>query len=1493
MQAILVLLNEPEQDGELYINRPLMELGLDSGDLLELNDLVSSKFQIELEATFFFTYNTARKIISYLIENTDVSDEVYVAEKSVLEKEAGSKSNSYLQKDDIAIIGASCRLPGGVSNLEQLWELLIHNRDATGPMPNQRWNWPDTIYPDSEHKGINQGGFLDQIAEFDPLFFRISPTEAELLDPQQRLLMELSWECIEGANYSATAISGSNTGVFIGASGSDYSKLLDRHSDDVQAKYGIGTSMAILPNRISYFYNFHGPSLQIDTACSSSLVAVHQAVRSLQSGECVQALVGGVHLMCHPANSIAYYKAGMLSKDGKCKTFDKDAGGYVRGEGGVVLLLKPVKQAERDGDSILAVIKGTAINHGGQANGLTVPNPEKQATLIKEAFLSANIEPESVGYIEAHGTGTPLGDPIEIAALKEAFLELSKQNDNRGEPYCGLGSIKTNIGHLEAAAGLAGLVKVLVSLRHRMIPASLHFHELNPHMSIDNSPFYIVNRNRDWIPPYKGGLRRAGISSFGSGGSNAHIVIEEHPSTDKVALHNRTKSNNPVMIVLSAKNEERLQEYAKQLITAIEKQNLTDCNLADMAYTLHVGREAMEERYATVICHINELKKSLTDYLENNGMMKNYCRGNVNKSNSITSLPIEHEEENEMINHFIKKNDLHQLAYLWVSGLDIDWKILYKSGTANQISLPTYPFARERYWISEVETSSFINKAKKTTVGSIHAIHPLLQQNTSYLSTVRFRSIFTGKEFFLEDHVVQGCKVLPGVAHLEMARIAVEQALGNMEHNLGGFQLHNVVWKKPILLEEQPIQVHIRVFSANHGEINYEIYSEEIPGSGHTVVYSQGFAVRREARQAIALDVPTLQSICKQGVLTARECYQAFNKIGLTYGESHQGIQHVYVGKDQVLAELVLPSCLVDTQEQYVLHPSVMDAALQAALIFQMQSLISYNTSIKPSLPFALESIEMIRPHTSKMWAHVRYSEDYIVGNETHKYDIDLCDDSGAVCVRMFGFSARVLEGTVPSDCSTHSLSKEAMITPPFETMMVAPIWEPISSEKGQRVPSIDENLVIVGGNETSWTEVRKQYPEARVLAIQSGNTVDEIIQEMTQQGPIDHILWIAPVEGLSSVTDNAVIEGQEAGVIYLFKLIKSLLALGYDSRQLGWTVITTQAQPIHKYDEVNPTHASVHGLMGTLAKEYTNWNIRVIDLESTASWPRMDWFTLPIHAEGNPYVYREQQWHRLELVPVTYSQQDETMYKNGGVYVVIGGAGGLGEVWSEYVIRRYEAKVIWIGRREMDADIQAKIDRLASIGPAPRYIMADATDQEELYRAYEEIKQQYGELHGVVHSAIVLLDKSLANMDEERFRAGLGVKVEVSVNIAEVFQHEPLDFVLFFSSMNSFVKAAGQSNYVAGCTFKDAFASQLAIEWPCAVKVMNWGYWGTVGTVASEEYQKRMHKRGIGSIEPPEAMEAVEALLTGPMNQLAFAKMTTSSTWIDVNRRKMITIYQ
>ncbi|MGD2088023.1 MAG: beta-ketoacyl synthase N-terminal-like domain-containing protein [Candidatus Aminicenantes bacterium] len=706
-KTILFVLGKTKDDG-FSLQRPLMEMGLDSAHLLELSEQIRCQYQISLEPDFFFRYNTAEQVITYLQAQVGPGEEEEVTKvqeiTGVTAKPSGQPDHS--KKKEIAIVGAACRLPGDITNKDRLWELLTSGKDAITRMPPQRWRWPAAISPGNEHRGIDQGGFLNDIADFAASFFRISPKEAQLMDPQQRILLELSWECLEDAGYPAKALSGSKTGVFIGASGSDYNRLLENHLEEISAHFGSGISMAAMPNRISYFYDFFGPSIQIDTACSSSLLAVHEALKSIQAGECRQALVGGVNIMCHPADSIAYYKAGMLAKDGKCNTFDKAANGYVRGEGAVMILLKPLEQALSDGDSIYAVVKGSATNHGGQASGLTVPNPARQADLIIEAYETAGVEPETVGYIETHGTGTSLGDPVEISGLKEAFSRLARTKEEIPKPYCGLGSIKTNIGHLEAAAGIAGLLKVVLSLQQQTLPPSLNFKELNPHITLEKTPFYIVEKTQPWQLPQGRLLRRAGVSSFGSGGANAHVVLEEAPAVTRTY----TKKKNSYLICLSAKTGEELRKKEQDLVCWLEKYGRQH-NLVDISATLLLGREHFAVRAAFVVNNTRELQEKLKEVIRNKQPEGYFKESQLAKEKQVQprlaglDKTIGKElHPGKKINKEEHSNKLMALAELYIKGYDPDWEAIYTGHKILRISLPAYPFARRRFWVPEIKS---------------------------------------------------------------------------------------------------------------------------------------------------------------------------------------------------------------------------------------------------------------------------------------------------------------------------------------------------------------------------------------------------------------------------------------------------------------------------------------------------------------------------------------------------------------------------------------------------------------------------------------------------------------------------------------------------------------------------------------------------------------------------------------------------------------------
>jgi len=613
--------------------------------------------------------------------------------------------------------------------------------------------------------------------------------------------------------------------------------------------------------------------------------------------------------------------------------------------------------------------------------------------------------------------------------------------------------------------------------------------------------------------------------------------------------------------------------------------------------------------------------------------------------------------------------------------------------------------------------------------------------------------------------------------------------------------------------------------------------------------------------------------------------------MGIDYGPAHRAVDEIYVGAGECLAKLSLPPSVSDTLDRFVLHPSLMDAALQASagLMVRSGDRLSPHSIPQPALPFALEQIEIRSSLPATVWAHVRYSEGGKVEDKIQKLDIDISDEEGRVCATMRGFSTRVLENKTAFTTELEVLEKSTF-TPPVGTIMLSPVWNTVSVTRGEMFPSQTDNLVLATEDKDKRDAILKLYPGAHDVAIQSKDTYEEIAQKLKEHGQIDHIILAAPDRTVASIVEDDVIGGQHGGVLQVFRVIKALLSLGYGAKSIGLTLITTQAQPINRGDRIDPTHASIHGLVGSMAKEYPSWKVRLVDLEAGCSLS--DVFTLDPDPKGDSWVYRNQEWYRQTLIPIKQTQPDTTLYRQGGVYAIIGGAGGIGEALSEYLIRTYQAQVIWIGRRRMDEAIKAMIDKLAKMGPEPYYVVADATNKEALSKAYEEIKSKFSEIHGLIHSAIVLLDQSLTNMDEERFKAALSAKVDTSVRMAQVFSKEPLDFVLFFSSMQSFSKAPGQSNYAAGCTFKDAFAHQLSHEWACRVKVVNWSYWGSVGVVASKEYRERMAQAGMGSIEPLEGMQTLEMLLGTSIHQIALMKTTRPMALEGVDPEELLALY-
>ncbi|MBW4667892.1 MAG: type I polyketide synthase [Cyanomargarita calcarea GSE-NOS-MK-12-04C] len=511
--------------------------------------------------------------------------------------------------EPIAIIGMGCRFPGGVSSCENFWKLLRDGVDAITEIPSERWNI-DTHYapnPNTPGKMYTRfGGFLQQVDQFDNNFFGISPREAISLDPQQRLLLEVAWEALENGGVAADRLSGSNTGIFLGIGQNDYAQLQLNCGEPtrINAYDGTGNGFCFASGRLSYTLGLQGPNVAIDTACSSSLVAVHLACQSLRLGECDLALAGGVHLILSPEVTIFLSQALALSSDGRCKTFDAAADGYGRGEGCGVLVLKRLSDAVENRDNILALIRGSAVNHDGLSSGLTVPNGFAQQALIRQALKSAQEKPERISYVETHGTGTSLGDPIEVRALAAVLGE----GRSPKEPLI-IGSVKTNIGHLEAAAGVAGLIKVVLALQHQEIPPHLHFKQPNPHLNWDKLPVVVPTKHQPWHSQQRS--RLAGVSSFGISGTNAHLILEEAGEESQ----NQEAVERPLHIfTLSAKTEEALRQLVcryKNHLTA----NL-DLAIGNICFTANTGRSHFHHRLSLIASSTAELNEKLAALIE-------------------------------------------------------------------------------------------------------------------------------------------------------------------------------------------------------------------------------------------------------------------------------------------------------------------------------------------------------------------------------------------------------------------------------------------------------------------------------------------------------------------------------------------------------------------------------------------------------------------------------------------------------------------------------------------------------------------------------------------------------------------------------------------------------------------------------------------------------------------------------------------------------------
>ncbi|MCP4699162.1 MAG: polyketide synthase, partial [Gammaproteobacteria bacterium] len=1213
------------------------EYGVDSIIAVSLVNLLAKRFGFDLKTAVLFDYNDIDQLTGYIIEDhkselmdslqehtkgldheetvTEVSPVIQdrrnrglrnIARrlpanrfqvKSQKPAEIGQQSKSELTQppsislEKIAIIGMSGRFAKSATP-DELWKHLANGSDLVETV--SRWDIEALFQdlPGEKNTYCMHGGFLADIDLFDPLFFNISGLEATWMDPQQRIFLTESWKALEDAGYAGTHIQGCKCGIYVGCGEGDYQHLTGSHPP-AQSFWGNAGSM--IPARIAYWLNLQGPAIAVDTACSSSLVAVHLACQALLSGETEMALAGGIHIQSTPAVYVVANRAQMLSPSGRCHTFDQRADGFVPGEGVGVIVLKRLREALADGDNIYGVIRGSGINQDGTTNGITAPSAKSQERLERHVYDTFDIDPEQISMVEAHGTGTKLGDPIEFEALTRAFR---KYTDKKA--YCALGTIKTNIGHALIAAGIAGVIKILLALKHKKIPPSLHFENCNSDIQMEGSPFYVNTMLKDWHVE-TGRKRLAAVSSFGFSGTNAHMAIEEAPSI------NRHPPDKPgCLIVLSARTQEQLQQQAEGMIAYCDREN--DVNCGNISYTLLVGRRHLDCRLACIVRSPKELAGLLRKWLKT-GKTAQVHVSDVKKNNYGENPSLKKYGNQCILDCRNTDSDLaclealETIANLFIQGYALEYDQLFKSGQYSKISLPAYPFARERYWIPE----NTEGRRQKTQSGKESGVlHPLLHANTSDLSEQRFSSVFSGDEFFLSDHIVKGRRVLPGAATLEMARAAVERAAGNESEGIA-IRLKNIVWARPVTVGDDPAQLHIALFPEENGEIAFEIFTE--PEHGDRAVFSQGSAVFIDRPDTPALDIPSLRAECQSGTVDSARCYDIFKARGIEYGPGFRGIDTVYAGTGKVLAKLRLPSSVSDTLNDFALHPSLLDAALQASIGLSADPAGEEDS---PALPFALESLDSFGPCTASMQAVIRESDSGKSHSENQKIDVDLCDDSGRVCVRMSGFSSRVLKGE-----SDQKDSIGALLLPPCWKEQAAAGAAAAGDYSPQILFLCEFAPSILSALESSLPEARciPLTPEAPGIAERYTSYAIQVfgeIRRIIQAKPGSNI----PIQAIVPLDNERSLFSGLAGLLKTARLENPKLIC----QLIGMDAGTDAA------------------LITERAKENLK---RPMDSEIR-------------YRDGKRFI---SDWREIETAP----EDPPVPWKEGGVYLITGGAGGLG----------------------------------------------------------------------------------------------------------------------------------------------------------------------------------------------------------------------------------------
>ena len=1412
--------------------------------------------------------------------------------------------------EPIAIIGMGCRFPQA-KDPQSFWQLLRHGVDAIAQVPQERWDIDEfyNLEPGTPGKMYTRwGGFLNGVDSFDASFFGISPREVERMDPQQRLILEVAWESLENAGIAPETIAGSQTGVFVGIGNYDYCRLLTKDLDRVNAYDGTGNTLCIAANRLSYFLNLRGPSLVTETACSSSLVALHFACRSLQSGETNQCLVGGVSLMLSPEPTITYSHARMMAADGRCKTFDASADGYVRGEGCGVIVLKRLADALRDGDKIQAVVKGTAVNQDGQSNGLTAPNGPSQQAVIRQALANAGVSPTEISYVEAHGTGTALGDPIEVKSLKAVLMP------READKPCWLGSVKTNIGHLEAASGMAGIIKVVLALQNKEIPPHLHFERLNPYISLEETTFEIPTELKSWSVGTES--RLAGVSAFGFGGTNCHAILGEAP--DPIAETKVQPPERPYqLLALSAKS------YAALLALAQNYQDFLSCNsevsLADVCFTANTGRSHFDYRLAITAKSTSHLQVQLADFTTG--------KNSAELAISSKSLPKKRPKiaflfTGQGSQYLEMGKQLYESEPTFRTALELCDRLLRPYLPQPLLSI-LYPRELEINYLNETaytQPALFALEYALFQVWQSWGIEPKIVMGHSVGEYV---AACVAGVFSLED----GLKLIA-------ARSRLMQALP-----LNGEMVAVFATEAKVLAAIQPYSDKVAIAAINGRQ------SMVISGEHHAIsavisaLQDEGIKTKK-LQVSHAFHSPLMEPMLAEFKQIAAEVNYSSPRMKLISN----------VTGELATAEIATPEYWCRHVRQQVKFAQSMDVLYaQGYNVFveigSKPTLLAMSRSCLPT--DAIESISFLPSLYPKRedWQQMLLS---LAGLYVRGVSVNWTNFEQHYCrqrlpqLPTYPFERQRYWADFPTNTSSQNAIANLLnqsSTPkliqqlesggkfsPDELKLLPKLLEALTQQNAQQAttelfknwlyevewqPKSRQAVALTknGGSKTSgnWLifadgggvgvalaqllgdrghNCTLVYPgdsynskTTGMWQIDPTNPADFeriYLEALGKDRPLQGViyLWSLESELTANLTISSLAQAQTVGVGSLLPLLQALGKVkGSASSSPRLWLVTRGVVPVGT-SLPSVAQAAVRGLGKVAALEYPEIFGGMLDLAPEIAENEVTKLLAEIDdSQGeDDLAFRNGQRYVPRLMRKQVPESSAITWRSDGTYLVTGGLGALGLKVAQWMVEQGVRQLVLTGRSRATGQAKESIARMEEAGAKVIVAQADVADREDMVRVFAEIESSMSPLRGVIHAAGVSGYEAIAEMNLATLESVIRPKVLGAWILHELTQELALDFFVSFSSISSVWGSKGQAHYAAANHFLDVLAHYRQKRNLPALTI-NWGPWAG-GGMALAEFQTWLARMGIIGLEPEQAIATLGYLLNTNCPQTTVANI-------------------